>query len=49
MDKKSKIVFLSLIAIAAYGTIFVYQRAQRKKADEKVVSYDEALKILSDK
>jgi hypothetical protein len=49
MDKKSKIVFLSLIAIAAYGTIFVYQRAQRKKADDKVVSYDEAIKILSDK
>lgn len=49
MDKKSKIVFLSLIAIAAYGTIFVYQRAQRKKADEKVVSYEEALKILDQK
>jgi hypothetical protein len=49
MDKKTKIIFLSLIALGAYGTIFIYQRAQRKKADDKVVSYDEALKILDKK
>jgi hypothetical protein len=49
MDKKTKIIFLSLIALGAYGTIFIYKRVLRKKADETLVTYKEALKIINQK
>jgi hypothetical protein len=35
--------------LSAYLAIFIYQRIQRAKADAKVVSEDEALKILNEK
>jgi predicted negative regulator of RcsB-dependent stress response len=48
MTNKGKIITLSIIAIASYTAFFIYQRYQRKKANERVVSYEEALKMLSE-
>lgn len=42
------IVYLVLAAAAIYGGVYVYQRYKRKKADESVVSPDEAIKIIED-
>jgi predicted negative regulator of RcsB-dependent stress response len=47
MSNKSKIITLSVIAAASYAAFFIYQRYQRKKANERVVSYEEALKMLT--
>lgn len=46
MNKKGAIITLSVIAVVAYAGFFIYQRYQRKKANERVVSYDEAIKML---
>jgi predicted negative regulator of RcsB-dependent stress response len=48
MTNKGKIITLSIIAVASYTAFFIYQRYQRKKANEKIVSYEEALKMLSE-
>jgi predicted negative regulator of RcsB-dependent stress response len=47
MSNKGKIITLSVIAAASYAAFFIYQRYQRKKANERVVSYEEALKMLT--
>lgn len=50
MTKKQKIaISIGAGIVAAYAVIFVYQRIQRANADKKVVSEDEALKILGEK
>ena len=46
MSNKGKIITLSIIAAASYAAFFIYQRNQRRKANERVVSYDEAIKML---
>ena len=48
MSNKGKIITLSILAVASYAAFFIYQRYQRKKANEKVVSYEEALKMLTE-
>jgi hypothetical protein len=49
MTTKQKIAIGVLSGIiGTYAIIFVYQRIQRKKADESVVSEDEAYKILDE-
>jgi len=48
MSYKGKIITLSVIAVASYAAFFIYQRYQRKKANERVVSYEEALKMLTE-
>lgn len=48
MSNKVKIIGLSIIAVASYAAFFIYQRQQRKKANERVVSYEEALKVLTE-
>lgn len=48
MSNKSKIIALSIIAAASYAAFFIYQRYQRRKANERVVSYDEAIKMLTE-
>jgi len=47
MSNKAKIITLSVLAAASYAAFFIYQRYQRKKANERVVSYEEALKMLT--
>lgn len=47
MDKK-KVTFWVLTAVAVYGAIYFYQRYKRNKANESVVSYDEAIKKLEE-
>jgi preprotein translocase subunit YajC len=37
-----------IAAVAIYGIIYFYQRYQRKKANESVVPYDEAIKKIDD-
>lgn len=46
MDKR--IVTLTIIVVASYAGFFMYQRYQRKKANERIVSYDEALRMLDE-
>ena len=46
MSTKSKIITLSIIAAASYAGFFIYQRYQRRKANERVVTYDEAIRML---
>lgn len=49
MTTKQKIAIGVLSGIiGTYAIIFVYQRIQRKKADESVVSEDEAYQILNE-
>lgn len=48
MSTKSKILTLSIIAAASYAAFFIYQRYQRRKANERVVTYEEALKMLTE-
>ena len=48
MDKKKIIILFSSVLVASYAGFFIYQRAQRKKADEATDSYEEALKKLKD-
>jgi len=49
MTTKQKIAIGVLSGIVGtYAIIFIYQRIQRKKADESVVSEDEAYKILDE-
>lgn len=45
MNKKY-ITQIAITAALVYAGIYIYQRYKRKKANEKVVSYDEALEIL---
>lgn len=47
MSNKAKIIALSVIAAASYAAFFIYQRNERRKANERVVSYEEALKMLT--
>jgi hypothetical protein len=46
MTKKT--TYLLLGAAMFYGAIFFYQRYKRRKANESVVPYDEAIKKLDD-
>lgn len=39
---------LLIAAVAIYGIIYFYQRYQRRKANESVVPYDEAIKKIDD-
>jgi hypothetical protein len=49
MTTKQKIAIGVLSGIVGtYAIIFIYQRIQRKKADESVVSEDEAYQILDE-
>jgi hypothetical protein len=47
-SSKNKIVLIGLAAVAVYAFVFAFQRNERKKSNEKTVSYDEALKILEE-
>jgi hypothetical protein len=50
MTNKQKIaIAVGSALLGAYAVIFVYQRIQRKKADESVLPLDDALKILEEK
>jgi len=46
--KNKKIVHTLLVLGALYGVIFVYQRYKRRKANEAVDTYEEALKKLQE-
>ena len=48
MEKKQIIIIFSSVLVASYAGFFLYQRYQRKKADEAVDSYEEALKKLKE-
>ena len=48
MDKKKIIILFSSVLVASYAGFFIYQRWQRKKADEATDSYEEALRKLRD-
>lgn len=47
MTTNTKILILSTIAVISYAGFFMYQRSLRKKADQSVVTLDEALDILN--
>jgi ribosome-associated protein YbcJ (S4-like RNA binding protein) len=47
MTTKTKIIILSTLAAISYAGFFIYQRRNRKIADQSVVSIDEALLILN--
>ena len=47
MTTKTKIMILATIAALSYAGFFIYQRGLRKKADESVVTLDEAFDILN--
>lgn len=47
METKN-VVKLLVAAAAIYGVVYVYQQYKRKKANESVVSPDEAIKIIDD-
>ena len=47
MSNRTKIIILATIAAVSYAGFFIYQRRLRKKADESVVTLDEALDILN--
>lgn len=42
------VVRLLLAAAAIYGAVYVYQRYKRKKANDSVVSADEAIKVINE-
>jgi hypothetical protein len=46
MTKKT--TYLLVGAAMVYGAIFFYQRFKRRKANESVVPYNEAIKKLDD-
>lgn len=48
MNNKKIVTTISLTLIALYGSFFLYQKYNRKKADESVDSYEDALKKLED-
>ena len=48
MTNKKIITTVSFSLIGVYAIIFLYQRYNRKKSDESVDSYEEALKKLED-
>jgi predicted negative regulator of RcsB-dependent stress response len=48
MNKKLIIITLSSVLVASYVGFFIYQRVQRKKSDEALDSYEDALKKLQD-
>jgi hypothetical protein len=48
MNKKQIIIAFSSLLVASYAGFFLYQRWQRKKADEATDSYEDALKKLKD-
>lgn len=48
MNKDTKNIITILVALAtAYGVIYVYQRYQRRKANERKATLSDAEKILS--
>jgi hypothetical protein len=50
MTTKQKIIIsVGSALLGAYLSVFIYQRIQRAKADESILSAEEALKILRDK
>jgi predicted negative regulator of RcsB-dependent stress response len=46
MSNRRSIITLSIIVIGSYAAFFLYQRNQRRLANERVVSYEEAIKML---
>lgn len=44
---KQTITKLFVTAALVYGGIYIYQRYKRRKSNETVVSYDEAIDILN--
>lgn len=48
MTKKQVIITFSSVLVASYVGFFLYQRWQRKKADEATDSYEDALQKLRD-
>jgi hypothetical protein len=48
MNKKQIIIAFSAVLVASYVGFFLYQRNNRKKADEAVNSYEEAMKKLKE-
>lgn len=48
MTKKQVIIAFSSVLVASYVGFFLYQRWNRKKADEASDSYQDALKKLKD-
>jgi len=47
MTTNTKIFILSAIAVVSYAGFFIYQRQLRQRADQSVVTLDEALDILN--
>jgi predicted negative regulator of RcsB-dependent stress response len=43
-----KVIKTILVLGALYGVVFFYQRYKRKKADQAVDTYDEAIKKLQE-
>lgn len=48
MTKKQIIITFSSVLVASYVGFFFYQRYKRKKADESIDSYQDALKKLQE-
>jgi hypothetical protein len=46
MTKKQIIISLSSLLVASYIGFFIYQRVQRRKADDALDSYEDALEKL---
>jgi hypothetical protein len=46
MTKKQIIISLSSLLVASYIGFFIYQRVQRRKSDEALDSYEDALEKL---
>lgn len=44
--RNKQVAYLLAIVAASYAAIYVYQRYKRKKANDSVVSYEEAIKVL---
>lgn len=44
---KKEILQIGLALVVAYGVVFVYQRYQRRKANERKATLSDAEKILS--
>ena len=45
--KKNTLITIGILA-AAYAGIYFYQRYQRRKANERKASYEDALKAIDD-
>jgi predicted negative regulator of RcsB-dependent stress response len=48
MSNKGSIITLSIIVVGSYVAFFLYQRNQRRIANERVVSYEQAIIMLNE-